>query len=76
MWSGYLEEENIKNAVAGYRMETLHTSGHADIPTINKLIKTVAPRFILPIHTNAPLSFPNGTATILNADDGQEISII
>lgn len=76
MWSGYLDEEKIKNAVAGYRIETLHTSGHADVQTIDKLIKTVNPRFILPIHTNDPSSFPNNTATILNAADGQEISII
>ena len=31
--------------------DTLHTSGHAYVETIANLIKTVDPKWILPMHT-------------------------
>ena len=35
----------------GLRVVTLHTSGHADEDTIKKLIETVNPKELIPIHT-------------------------
>lgn len=75
MWSGYLEDAQAKNAVDGYRLETLHTSGHADLTTISHVVDTVTPSVIIPIHTEAPLNFPSKTAKILNIKDGQEICL-
>ena len=41
----------------GVKLHTLHTSGHADINTIDKLIKKIQPRMIIPVHTENPKWF-------------------
>ena len=73
MWSGYLEDDRIKKAVEGYRMEKLHTSGHADIATISQVVETVNPSVVIPIHTESPLNFPTSKCRILSVNDGEEI---
>ncbi len=35
----------------GLKIETLHTSGHADENAVRKLIDTVNPDVIIPVHT-------------------------
>ena len=75
MWSGYLDDERIKSAVAEYRMVKLHTSGHADIETIEKVVGIVNPSTVIPIHTECPLDFPGSNVNVLNVIDGQEIII-
>lgn len=55
-WSGYRETESMKTFLPeceklGLRIVTLHTSGHADESTIKKLIETVNPKELIPIHT-------------------------
>ena len=75
MWSGYLDDDRIKNAVDGYRMEKLHTSGHSDMETIEKVVEIVKPSIIIPIHTETPNNFPYSHSKVLNIIDGQEIII-
>ena len=55
-WSGYRETESMKKFLSeceklGLQIVTLHTSGHADEDTIRKLIETVNPKELIPIHT-------------------------
>ena len=55
-WSGYRETESMKQFLSecekmGLKIVTLHTSGHADENTIKKLIETVNPKVLIPIHT-------------------------
>ena len=35
----------------GLRIVTLHSSGHADESSIKKLIETVNPKVLIPVHT-------------------------
>ena len=35
----------------GVKLHMLHTSGHADEQTIERLISTVSPKSIIPVHT-------------------------
>lgn len=56
MWKGYLERPETKEFIGfmeskGAKTHILHTSGHADSMTIDKLIKDVNPKRIYPIHT-------------------------
>ena len=56
MWKGYLEQPQTKEFVdfmegKGVKTHVLHTSGHADSVTIDKLIKDVKPKRIIPVHT-------------------------
>ena len=58
-WSGYRETDDVKNFLSqceamGLKIVTLHTSGHADFESIKKLVETVNPTEIIPIHTEAP----------------------
>ena len=58
-WSGYRETEDMKRfldhcSALGLEIVTLHTSGHADYEAIKKLVETVNPNEIIPIHTEAP----------------------
>ena len=55
-WSGYRETEDMKYFLSeckklGLKIVTLHTSGHADENTIKRLIETVNPKVLSPIHT-------------------------
>lgn len=55
-WSGYRETDSMKSFLSecekmGLRIVTLHTSGHADANTLKKLIDTVNPKSLFPIHT-------------------------
>ena len=56
MWKGYLEKEELKIFIRtleekGIKMHVLHTSGHADAQTIDKLIQDISPKLIIPVHT-------------------------
>ena len=58
-WNGYREDEEMKRFLTaceamGLSVVTLHTSGHADRATIQRLVETVHPDRIIPIHTEAP----------------------
>lgn len=77
MWKGYLEQDNIKEFLNGYRRIDMHTSGHADGETIKMVIDTTNPEVVIPIHTEIPEAFLNlaeGRKVIL-ANDGEKIEL-
>lgn len=56
MWKGYLERPQTKEFIdfmeyKGVKTHILHTSGHADSQTIDRLIQDVKPKRIIPVHT-------------------------
>lgn len=61
MWSKYLEKDYADEAlikfVEGHDMEQLHTSGHAYVETIARLIDWVQPEIICPMHTECADNF-------------------
>lgn len=60
-WKGYLkgkhEEPAIKEFIGNHRMEIVHTSGHAYVETIEKLIQMTNPKVIIPMHTECAEKF-------------------
>lgn len=54
-WEGYLKGEHADQAtidfIGDHRMEKVHTSGHAYVETIGKLIHLTEPKTIIPMHT-------------------------
>lgn len=59
MWSGYREQPKMREFLEecerlGLKIVSLHTSGHADAATIQRLIDTVHPDEVIPVHTEAP----------------------
>ena len=56
MWEGYKNKEEFKKFLKkvkniGIEIVDLHTSGHANIKTIKKVIDYINPSIVIPIHT-------------------------
>ena len=56
MWEGYLQKPNTKKFVdylikRKFTIHKIHTSGHADTKTLKKMVETIKPKNIVPIHT-------------------------
>ncbi len=62
MWGGYKEKESMAPKLdyvksCGITPIDIHTSGHADIPTLQKFATVVGARRLVPIHTFYPDEF-------------------
>lgn len=62
LWAGYQEQETTKEftdllANRGFEYTKVHTSGHADVPTLQWMAKIINPSTIIPIHTFQPDEF-------------------
>ena len=75
MWKGYLGDERTNDFIKDYRLETLHTSGHADYAALSMLIKKTNPKRIIPIHTEVPERLRElcGQCSILSVKDKEVI---
>jgi len=78
MWEGYKDQPGTERFIShlvkrGITITTIHTSGHADFFTLQKLLDTVKPAEVVPIHTtesdNYKEIFPN--STIKQVFDGE-----
>jgi len=56
-WNGYKKQpgktKDFIDFVSGKGMpiKDIHTSGHADVPALKRMVETVKPKRIVPIHT-------------------------
>lgn len=64
MWDGYLDSsepaysESMYKFLEPYQFKHVHTSGHADVQTLNTVFTIVKPKYgVIPIHTEAPERF-------------------
>ncbi len=59
-WAGYLARDaRLQEFLgrSGLPVVHHHTSGHADVPALQRLVAAVAPERVVPIHTEAPERF-------------------
>ena len=80
MWNGYLKKADVQRLVEfsrsrGMEFLTLHTSGHATIPTLQRVVDTFKPTKLIPIHTFHPDDFDQFGAPVVMAEDGRPISV-
>lgn len=80
MWEGYKEEESVieflKEVDAlGITIIDLHTSGHADIRTIKKVMELLNPRIIIPIHTTNKSKIKELFKTAVILEDNEEMGV-
>ena len=81
MWKGYLKQNNnsVNNLLDGFsNIEMLHSSGHATIDDIKKIIEIVKPKKgIIPIHTENPKELLNLDlkVSVLRVKDREEILV-
>lgn len=62
MWDGYLDKGNaayneLLEKSIGDHYEYLHTSGHCDMKSLEKLFNMLQPKGIIPMHTDSPNVF-------------------
>jgi len=56
MWEGYLKQSGTKKFIdyltkRKFTIHKIHTSGHADTKTLKKMVDSINPKNIVPIHT-------------------------
>lgn len=80
MWSGYRYsdyqktfEDYMKNA--GFALDELHTSGHASVSDIQRVISELNPKQIVPVHTMNPDAFTGISDKVVLIKDGNTFSI-
>jgi ribonuclease J len=80
MWEGYLEGANQKSFGAwltgrGFKTLSLHTSGHARVEDIRRLIEGLDPKMVVPIHTMQRESFLGYSEKVALQDDGATFEV-
>jgi ribonuclease J len=80
MWNGYLQRRDWQGAqsaisAAGGDFVSCHTSGHATVPDLVKLICDLNPRRIVPIHTERPEALKELVPNVEVAEDGRPFPI-
>ena len=73
MWHGYLESQKTWDKHKEHLIE-IHTSGHAEIADLQKFVNRIAPKTIIPIHTECKNDFEKtfGVKTIVLEDNEQK----
>ncbi len=56
MWEGYMKKPDTKKFIEYFEnrkfsIHNIHTSGHADVETLKKMVEVIHPKNIIPIHT-------------------------
>ncbi len=80
MWQGYRESEyqkrfEVKLTKLHFKAEFLHTSGHAAIEDIKRVMTGLNPQKIIPIHTMYPDDFLAFSDKVEVVKDGVEMNI-
>lgn len=77
LWGGYLKKEYTKEFInfltkKSYKLHHIHTSGHADIDTLKKMVSAVKPKYIIPIHTFEKNKYKDiFDAKVIKLNDGE-----
>jgi ribonuclease J len=77
MWHGYLERSNLQDFLEsnGIPILEIHTSGHAYVSQLKMMVDALKPRWIIPIHTFHPEKFEELFPNVIQAGDGETMSI-
>jgi ribonuclease J len=76
LWPGYLNRpENqvlqARLASGGIVINHVHTSGHASIRDLQRLVAALKPRRVIPIHSSASERFPELFPDVVSLSDGE-----
>lgn len=81
MWEGYLKKNNTKKFVdylksRKFNTHQIHTSGHADTNTLNRMVEAINPKRIVPIHTFNGVEYKKiFKPQVVELNDGEEVII-
>ena len=82
-WKGYLKKMHMKltqfisESGLDKNLKHIHSSGHADVPTLQSLVAALNPENIIPVHTEHPEKYAElfGGARILQIPDNSLIGL-
>ena len=81
LWPGYFDRsESLRNLKSyfedkGVRYEYLHTSGHATLEDLKKLVDAMTPEMVIPIHSSHPEKFKDYFPNVRLVDDGEIVNL-
>lgn len=81
MWPGYFERSRSLRNLKSYlqeknvRYEYLHTSGHAKLSDLRRLVEGIKPSVIIPIHTFHSNKYKDYFPNVRLVDDGEVVTI-
>lgn len=81
MWEGYLKQSDSMMRLKswmdkhGVNFELVHTSGHAKLEDLIRLLNSLKPEMLIPIHTFYPNQFLKYFENVRLAQDGEVIKI-
>lgn len=76
MWKGYLDRPNQFDKYKDIKLTPLHTSGHAYIEDLQKLVEKIQPKHLIPIHTEYKDKYKElFSANIIELNDGEELNL-
>ena len=76
MWEGYLEEPGAQRVMAWLEQnniswQTIHTSGHASLPDLQRFASALAPGKLVPIHSFETDRFAEFFDNVVQHEDGE-----
>lgn len=76
LWDGYLQEPSGQRLLAllddhGVALEHVHTSGHASVPDLQRLVAALAPARVVPIHSEAGDRYQDLFPSVDRRTDGE-----
>lgn len=82
-WKGYLKKKHMKLTQFIYEsgldknMKHIHSSGHADVPTLQSLVAALKPGKIIPVHTECPEAYEGmfSPLAVKHMSDGKSVRI-
>lgn len=80
MWRGYEKKKGTKQFIdylkdRNFTVNHIHSSGHADFPTLEKMVSTISPKYLVPIHTFNSQDYKNiFTVPVKELKDGEVLT--
>lgn len=81
MWEGYLKKKTTEDFInylnsRNFSLHHIHTSGHADLNTLKKMVEVLNPKHIVPIHTLSPDEYHKiFSAPVVELRDGETLEV-
>ena len=84
MWLGYLDADRIGSSYSylpkikhdpEIKLIPIHTSGHAVLDDLKKMVSAIKPKIIIPIHTEHGEKYEDHFSSVLRLEDGEKHQI-
>ncbi|MFM1920898.1 MAG: hypothetical protein RLZZ303_2532, partial [Candidatus Hydrogenedentota bacterium] len=80
LWDGYREQKGTKEFLEclqnrGVTVHALHTSGHATLSALQRMVGMLQPKTLLPIHTEHPDGFERFGVPVTKMRDGVAVAL-